>query len=532
MAHMYNVITLAIQTSYTMRSNKTVLVYLLFNVGFISSTFAQAGSLDITFNSTGIQTTDFGAQDFGNAVVIQPDGKIVVAGSTSLGGNFAITRYNTNGNLDLTFDTDGKQSTSLGGGTDESNAIALQSDGKIVIAGQSTNAGSFDFGVVRYNSNGSLDNSFSSDGMVVTPIQTDDDFPYAVRIQPDGKIVVAGFGIVGASNDFAVVRYNSDGGLDSTFDMDGKQTTDLGFGGDDRAYACVIQPDGKILVAGYATGPSSKDFAVVRYNSNGSLDASFDTDGKVLTDLGSFHDIPYAMALQTDGKIVIGGGSSDGTYDDFAVVRYNIDGSLDLSFDGDGKVITPLITGTDCISALTIQSDGKIVVVGYTYVSGNTDFGVARYNLDGSLDDCFSDDGMQITPIGSGFDDGQGVAIQTDGKIIAVGDSHDASTGFDFAILRYLGVCDIGINDEPDNETKVNVYPNPSNGEFTLKLSNDFDEPLEVKIVNGFGETMYTKNLSTTTEYMNVAHLSSGTYYIQIIGKNVLLNKAVIIMPD
>ena len=182
-----------------------------------------------------------------------------------------------------------------------------------------------------------------------------------MAIQADGKILVAGVGM----RNFAVARYNSNGTLDTSFDGDGKLTTD--FGGSDYVSGMAIQADGKIVVA----GGSNSDFAVARYNSNGTLDTSFDGDGKLTTDFRGY-DLANTMAIQADGKILVAGGSDS----DFAVARYNSNGTLDTSFDGDGKLRINFSDGYDFANSMAIQTDGRIVLAG----TNSRDFALARLN--------------------------------------------------------------------------------------------------------------------------------------------------------
>ena len=204
------------------------------------------------------------------------------------------------------------------------------------------NVGTDDFALVRYNTNGSLDTSFSGDGKATAPIGTGRDRAIGLAIQPDGKIVAVGESQIGTRTRLAVVRYTSGGALDTSFSGDGKLITNFGELGnvESHAQAVAIQPDGKILVAGYVWQDTSHfDFVLVRYNANGSIDTSFDGDGKALTNFeGTSSDHAYSMALQPDGKIVVAGTSTQGASDHFAVVRYNADGSLDTTFSGDGKL--------------------------------------------------------------------------------------------------------------------------------------------------------------------------------------------------
>ena len=235
------------------------------------------------------------------------------------------------GDLDTSFDTDGKVTTAIGSGLDAATSIALQSDGKIVVAGQSVIGGNDDFAVVRYNTDGSLDTSFGTDGKVTTAIGAGSDAASSIALQSDGKIVVAGYSVIGGIKNFAVVRYNTNGSLDTSFGTGGKVTTAIGNGGD-IAYSIALQSDGKIVVAGYSLIAEFGDFSVVRYNTNGSLDTSFGTGGKVTTAIGAGNDFANSMALQSDGKIVVVGYYDNGDNLDFVVVRYIAsDSSLDAS---------------------------------------------------------------------------------------------------------------------------------------------------------------------------------------------------------
>ena len=270
------------------------------------------GSLDATFGSGGKVITSVTVGDSGKSVVVQSNGKIVVAGDGF--GDIELVRYNVDGSLDVSFDSDGKVVTDVGF-NDSGNAVALQNDGKIVVAG-TTGTPTTDFAIVRYSTDGSLDPSFGTGGIVTTSIGRNDDAK-SVVIQSDGKIVVAGT----SDSDFVVVRYTSSGVLDSGFGTGGKVTTDIGSSTNDSANSVAIQSDGAIVVA----GTSANDFAIVRYTSAGALDTGFGTGGKVTTDIGtSTFDSAQSLVIQADSKIVVAGRSSTGAAPSFAVTRYEV----------------------------------------------------------------------------------------------------------------------------------------------------------------------------------------------------------------
>lgn len=329
---------------------------------------------------------------------------------------FSVKGQTTSGALDPTFGNRGKVTTDFFLRTDNAFAVALQSDGKIVAVGRAFRVTLDDFALARYNTNGSIDTSFGNSGKVSTDFFGNTDQANAVAIQSDGKILLAGTA-VGANpadvrNDFALARYNPAGSLDNSFGISGKVVTDFS-GKSDIATAIAIQKDGKIIAAGSSDG----DFALVRYNEDGSLDLSFGDSGKVTTDFFSLtSDSASDAEILEDGKIIVAGSAS---LDDFGLARYNPDGSLDSAFGIEGKVITDLGSFRDAIADIAIQKDGKIVALG----ASENDMAMARYNSDGSLDTEFGNQGIIITDFAENqlIDVASGIAIRSDGKIILTG---------------------------------------------------------------------------------------------------------------
>ncbi len=433
---------------------------ILFALPFIS--FAQ--NLDLTFDSDGVVTTSVSiGNDYGRSMVIQPDGKIVVAGNSSNGLEyvFTIVRYNTNGSLDSTFDTDGIVTTSIGDSNSRANAVAIQSDGKIVAAGFGYNGTSADFALARYNTNGSLDSTFDNDGIVTTAIGggISNNVITSMLIQPDGKIVTGGSStnINNSAYVFTLTRYNTDGSLDNSFDTDGIAITQVWY--HDAVNALALQSDGKIIAAGLSLNFNyDLDVALARYNTDGSLDNTFDNDGIVTTVIGASTDIANAVAIQPDGKIVIAGVTYNGFDFDFALVRYNANGSLDNTFDTDGIVTTIIGPYEDYAYAIAIQSDEKIVVAGgAANFNSLTDIALVRYNTNGSLDSAFDSDGIVITPVGTSHSEGYSMAIQPDKKIVVAGYTYNGPpNNTDFCIARYDSVAaacgtDVVISTSPYN---------------------------------------------------------------------------------
>jgi uncharacterized delta-60 repeat protein len=399
-----------------------------------SITNAQTRATLGTASIGGKLFSDIGpSDDQGRAVAIQSDNKIVVAGSTDArnDSNFAVIRYTPLGALDTSFGDDGIVLTDFGG-NDQVAALVIQADGKIIVAGSSDVGGSTDFALARYLPTGALDGSLSGNGKLTTDFSSgSEDEARAMILQTDGKIVVAGatYAIEDFNFDFALARYTPTGNLDTSFSGDGKLTTDLG-GILDMAAALVVQPDGKLVAA----GGNDDSFALARYTPTGNLDTSFSGDGKATTAFGDEGmSSAYGLALLPDGKMVAVGQATDNG--DIALARYTSSGHVDGSFSGDG-ILTTDFGGADRGAAVVIQPDGKIVIAGSTDAGGSTDFALARYTTSGSLDVTFGNAGKLTTDFFGGDDQALALARQRDGRLVAAGFAHrNTTTGF--AVGRY-----------------------------------------------------------------------------------------------
>jgi len=471
----------------------------------------QTGDLDLSFSIDGMQTVSTSnSLEVCRAIAIQSDGKIVAVGSSNNGANddFSIVRFNSDGSIDNTFNGNGIQITDLGNTYDYAQALAIQSDGKIVVGGASNG----DFALVRYNSDGSLDNTFNGTGVQTTDL-SNDDYGYGVTLQADGKIILVGNANTSTGTvDLTVLRYNVNGSLDSTFNGTGIQTTNFTTYSSDFGNDVKVQADGKIVVAGYTQTFSNYEYAVVRYNSDGSLDNSFDSDGIQTTAMGVSIDIAFSLAIQTDGKIIIAGRTGNGSSaSDFGLVRYNTNGSLDLTFSGDG-IQTTDFGFREFGKAITLQPDGKFIVVGSTDYFGSDDFAIARYNTDGSLDLSFSGDGKQTTSFSSIGDAASSVAIQSDGRIVVAGYSNNNGVDNEFAIARYFSGLITEI-EEPANNDQISttIFPNPFDRETKLKLIGTSQFPSTLIIYNTLGQIVHSQIINTNESSLELS-LTNGIY--------------------
>jgi uncharacterized delta-60 repeat protein len=370
------------------------------------------------------------------AVALQSDGKIIIAGGLGVGQAIGLVRYNTNGALDGSFGKSGIALANIPNNIlSSATGAAIQLDGKILAGGTVyTLSGASAFiglGVVRFNTNGSMDSSFATAGVVTAlPFQASRCGGGPVALQPDGKILLAGSCNTSAGSNATsfstIVRFNTNGSLDSTFGTGGAAILA------EVPSSIALQSDGKIVVAGGGS--------VSRYNTNGSVDSSFGIFGSV----GSI-GTSAALAVQSDGKILVAGTFSDQlsvTPDgDFALIRYNSDGTVDQGFGMRGGALADFFTGTSSAAAfaIAVESNSDIVVAGKASQGSNpSQFAVARFTSLGTLDPTFGTGGVVTTSFGQ-TDSVAAIAIQTDGKIVAAGNSLNVTTSNDvFALARYI----------------------------------------------------------------------------------------------
>jgi uncharacterized delta-60 repeat protein len=397
------------------------------------------GDLDPTFGSSGKRLTAFSRSVELYSVALQPDGKIVAAGTIGdeETGDFALARYRPDGTLDRSFSRDGKVIVAFGPGSDQAHAVAVQPDGRIVAVGYVQSGSDYDLALVRFLPNGRLDRTFDGDGKVRTSV-ADYAIAHAVALQPDGKIVV-GATVRDAPFSFAAFRYRPNGSLDSGFGPAGNGRVVTSFGpGTSGVAAVILQPDRKIVLAGGADVGGNRDFALARYFPNGALDVGFGSGGKVTTPIGAAtFEYATSVALQADSKIVAAG-ETQGGENSFALVRYTASGVPDPSFGTDGKVTTSLAPGYDTAGGVAVQPNGMILAAGYTVLAPGR-FGIVRYTTAGTLDPSFGTGGIVTPTLGPGSSTAKAIDVRPDGRIL-VGGYASGTTGFSsFALAQILG---------------------------------------------------------------------------------------------
>lgn len=355
-----------------------------------------------------------------------------VSGGMVASRTVTVTVRGPAGSVDTTF-AGGTSVVDFGGKDDYARALARQTDGKVLIAGYAPGAGGEGqvFVLTRLTFDGALDSTFGQGGTVRLNFGAGNDQAYALAVQPDGKIVVAGFADAAGNRDFGVARLNADGTPDASFGSGGRVTVAVG-AGEDRAHALLLQPDGKIVLGGTsASGATGLDFAVVRLTSTGSVDTSFGAGGKATTSIsaGGGSDVVYALALQGD-RIVAAGGETD-----FMLARFTAAGALDTAFSGDGKVKGLFGSSVGAARAVTVIGAGageRLLLAG----NANNNTAAARLTPDGSLDAAFGDAGKTVIAVSGDWDEAASLAVQADDKIVLGGWANDTTTTANVTVLR------------------------------------------------------------------------------------------------
>jgi uncharacterized delta-60 repeat protein len=489
---------------------------------------AQALVEDPTFSVDGMMTLNLagGGAYFntGKEIIVLPDGRIVIAGHVIISSvnYFAIARLNSDGTFDTTFDSDGYRLDNISIDGSTLGDLALQSDGKLVAVGSLQTISDKDFVVVRYNTDGSLDNTFAVNGVLTVDPNGYDDEGLAISVQNDGKLVIAGnsFNLSGET-DVTVIRINADGTLDPSFNSTGFLISDVA-GGDDVATDILALDDSRVLVSGYSfSGVSTNDdFLLISLNSDGTFDNTFGVSGVTKTNVGSASDRAQTIAIQDDNKILMSGqiwvytGGEWNT--EIGIVRYNEDGTLDNTFSGDGKFVTPMIgttTSFDMIYSTIVDPDGKILLGGGSLTNDYSmyTFVILRLNANGTLDDTFEGDGFyESNNFSFGYIDD--FVFQPDGKLIALG-----TASSEFAIVRYNFVNDLNVG--PDYiDLGTQVYPNPSTGLFNLEF-NHSSSIQSIQLYNAAGDLILSndglKDLKQLT--IDIQNHADGFYFLHII---------------
>lgn len=481
---------------------------------------AQAGSFDPSFNGTGYNTTAIGnGDDVGQCMWVQPDGKILVGGDShsGLSSDAAVVRYNADGTLDATFGSNGSFTYAMSVSYFETvKSVFTGSDGKITAVGYYFSPSfTFEPFLIRLNSDGTLDPTFGTNGILSISIGNGSDLVNAATIQPDDKMVLTGYFDNNGNLDMFVVRLNYDGSPDITFGGgDGQVSISVG-SADDYANAVALQSDGKIVVAGKAAIGSGTDLAVVRLNSDGTLDNTFSSDGKATMNING-NDNGLAVAIQSDGAIVVCGEAFDGSSFNVGVARFTASGNADNTFSGDGKLSTAIGSTYDGGFAVGIHANGKIVVGGLYATPTGDDMMLLRYTSNGTLDAAFGNNG--IAKFNLGFNEAiYALHIKSSGKVIVAG---KATNGLNADIMVAQVISEFGVGLESSALGQIRFYPTVLADCGLLDFGAAADRPEQWVLISLKGQVIHDWKLNLLTPLGNhqiclPEGIAPGNYWIR-----------------
>ncbi len=464
---------------------------LLVIILIIQITNSISQDLDLTFNSNGINQFKLGtSNDVCKSMALDNNGNVIMAGISTVGSynQFSVARLSSNGSFDATFDSDGKKILSLGTTYGASaTCVEVQSNNKIVIAGYYGTSTDYDLSVAKLNTDGSFDNTFDSDGILLLHLTNNNDYASALAIQSsDNKIIIVGQSV---TDSLFAIRLNTDGSLDNTFDSDGKV-----FFQHFNPTAVSVQSNGKILITGSYNG----DVGIIRLNADGSFDTSFDTDGIVTIDFGTSNDIGNDIIVLASGKIFVGGGNGS----DFIGVRLNTNGSLDTTFDSDGKVTIDFENTDFCHSVSEDNTTNDIILVGYAYNLIKSDFAICRLSSSGSVN------AKVIMPIGSGDSQANSVIIQSDRKVVVTGTASNGTTN-DFVAIRLVPDFITTATLSSENIiTGINLFPNPASQNINIHSVYNIQQ---IKVIDILGNELINVTSSGNTQ-VDISLLPKGLY--------------------
>jgi len=496
----------------------TASIFLVALLATVTAT-AQPGTLDPSFSADGKLTASLTtANNTASAIAVQPDSKIIVAGSVvnTADADFGVTRYNPDGTLDLTFNTTGKALADFNNTFDHCSGMVVQTDGKIVLGGYTDNGNGFDYALARFNSNGTPDATFGIGGKKTAHLGTTA-FANAMALQADGKILIAGFASGPSSNLLTVARFLTDGASDTDFGNGGKIMVPVGADAA-IANAIAVQPDQKIVVAGQVMNGALLHWESLlsRFNPDGTPDVDFGEQGHAVVQAPAKDYMVNAIAIQPDGKIITAGVTSTSpATSKTTLARYLPDGTLDLGFAQDGIGIVSLGALANQPKSVVLL-EGKIIVGGSLKLGNADRFALASFEMNGLPSTAFGDNGVTTTTVG--LQDGiNAIAVCPDGKIAACGVSFSATVS-QFAVARYHTEASLSTRQDQIGNIECDVFPNPIDATSRLRFTLAEPENISVILYDSFGRKirqMADVQKSAGTHEINIGaeDLPAGVYF-------------------
>jgi uncharacterized delta-60 repeat protein len=491
---------------------------------------AQYGELDPSFGLNGLTEAPIGqyAEEMVSDLLLLPNGQMLLASTQYIGTSydFIVKRYNSDGSQDPTFGGMGSFVFDNGGFADHLKAMAFQADGKIILFGYSVTT-PITMLAVRIDSNGFIDTDFGSNGSVSISIPSSDTYGNDVVVQPNGKIILAGHAIESGFEHFEVVSLNPNGSMNNSFGSSGMVSTQNSTS--TGVYPSIeLQPDGKIVIAGMGMPSSGQQhYCVMRLNSDGSSDTGFGPEGVRLgsVDPSYTHQWPYGMTIQPDGKIIVVGSAGYFGNSSMTFMRFNADGELDAGFANGGVRILSATLGDNFLTDVLVQPDGVILACGFIIdLDGNEDWILTRVDADGNPDITFGVNTFVNTPLTGFAERALAISMQADGKILAAGHSHENNIVYS-AIARYESGVDVGV-DEATSENAIAIYPNPSNGLYNISIPIDVRNK-SLTIRNTLGQIQLSVRVSGLYTQLDLSGLADGVYFLSTDGEAAIPTKLI-----
>lgn len=511
-------------------TNKTSFFFILQILFLHAILKAQTNPIDSTFGNSGKTIVDITSVNIAqNHIATQIDGKIILATSkvkynSGYDYDFCLFRFNTDGSLDNSFGSQGMILCDLGSTEDFAFDVAIQSDDKILVVGSSGEFTDRDFALVRLNADGTYDQSFGDNGIVKTSILFDDEL-YSVALQTDGKVVAGG---IGNSKGY-IFRFLDDGSLDNSFGSNGKVS--LQYGGFTMIRDIIILDDGSIFAAGQIGGSGADGF-VAKINNDGSANTSFGTNGKYVVNFSNQEYI-NSLSCQSDGKLLLGGAygymsGSNPTFE-FLILRLTTEGILDISFNNSGKTTFGfgLNNAFNECNSITLDANNNVFAIGYTnnLQQTNSNFAIAKLTTNGNLDLSFGNNGKVVSDFGSSKEKGQGALIDINERLLVSGIYGDSSSPI---VCRYKSSIFDNISEQLIGNSGINIFPNPCKDYVFIDLLSVLKEVIDITVYDLSGKEVhkYTPILNYCPTINIPTHfLPSGVYQLKINFGNTFITK-------
>lgn len=494
--------------------------FILIAILFSYSLFAQDGVLDLTFGNNGMVSSVFPGRNFtvlgkGNSSILQPDDKIIVVGAVKntqapFQQDFAVARFNADGTLDNTFGTNGLVVTDMGSDDEIASAVALQGNGKIVVIGNrdTTFSGVFttsNYEIIRYNTNGSIDNTFGTNGKIIgVSVDYISSTANNIAIKDDDRIIVVGtYGFYIDTTSIILRGFTADGNFDNTFGTNGISIIKNNSKGND-GNSIILKSDGSFFVVGSARNSNSEGISISKYTTAGILDSTFAQNGFEISNLyNGGNDEGECSFLQSNGGIIVGGYESGGSYLG-ELVRFLPNGKLDSSFATNGKYVFGANEEVNCVLG---QFNGKIL----SAVNYQGSFKIQRFDSQGITDLSFGNSGKAYATYGSNYVRALNMAFQSSGKLIVVGSYNNISNnqdGISIARFNNSGALDvIGIK----NDDNIKIFPNPVKTNIRIE---GLEPNSTIVIRNILGTIVFKQEANTSSQIIDTSNLPSGIYLL------------------